>query len=66
MSKTPGCMFRKIFAQIDNDDRDALIDLLLSDRGHVDVARTMTDAGHSMSEHTVRSHRKSDCTCGRF
>jgi hypothetical protein len=54
---------QRIYEQFDNQDRAALMDLFLSDRTHIDLAREMTDAGHPMSEHTVRAHRKSDCSC---
>lgn len=64
MSRTTGCMFTRIIASFDNEDRAALNDLLLSDKAHLAIAREMTDAGFPMSEHTVRAHRKADCSCG--
>ena len=58
------CIFLRIQAQFDHEDRAAL-DTLLSSKGHLAVAREMTAAGFPMSEHTVRRHKKSDCTCAR-
>lgn len=60
-----GCAFKRIHEAFDNEDQAALSDLLLSDTGHLAVSRIMTDAGHPMSEHSVRRHRRGDCTCRR-
>jgi hypothetical protein len=59
------CIFHRIQAVFDNEDRAAL-DTLLASKGHLAVAREMTAAGYPMSEHTVRRHKKSDCTCSRM
>jgi hypothetical protein len=59
------CIFHRIQAVFDNEDRAAL-DTLLASKGHLAVAREMTAAGYPMSEHTVRRHKKSDCTCARM
>jgi hypothetical protein len=58
------CIFSRIQAEFDHEDRAAL-DMLLQSRGHLAIAREMTAAGFPMSEHTVRRHRKLDCSCGR-
>lgn len=56
------CIFHRIQAEFDNEDRAAL-ETLLQTRGHLTIAREMTAAGYRMSEHTVRRHRKGDCQC---
>jgi len=56
------CIFHRIQQQFDGEDRAAL-NTLLETRGHLDIARTMTAAGYKMSEHTVRRHKKRDCSC---
>jgi hypothetical protein len=58
------CVFSRIQEQFDAEDLAAL-DMLLQTRGHLTIAREMTAAGYPMSEHTVRRHRKQDCSCGR-
>jgi hypothetical protein len=63
MSRATGCVFNRIISQGDAEDRAAVTALVTSSRTHVDVAREMTGAGIFMSEHAVRRHRKSDCTC---
>jgi len=50
--------------QGDHADREALQTLLNSNTPHINVARTLTDAGVPLSEHTIRRHRKADCSCG--
>lgn len=56
------CVFHRLQAVFDSEDRAAL-NQLLSSKGPLDVARAMTAAGHRMSEHTVRRHTKGDCMC---
>jgi len=63
MSRATGCVFNRIISQGDAEDRAAVTALVTSTKTHVDVAREMTGAGIFMSEHTVRRHRRSDCTC---
>jgi hypothetical protein len=58
------CIFSRIQAEFDHEDRAAL-DMLLQTRGHLTIAREMTAAGYRMSEHTVRRHRKGDCMCAK-
>lgn len=58
------CIFHRIRQGFDSEDLAAL-DTLLMTRGHLTIAREMTAAGYAMSEHTVRRHRKGDCTCAR-
>jgi hypothetical protein len=58
------CIFHRIQAEFDAEDIGALNGLLQTS-GHLDIARAMTDAGYRMSEHTVRRHRKGDCSCER-
>lgn len=58
------CIFNRIQKQFDAEDRAALDNLLMTS-GHLAIAREMTAAGYPMSEHTVRRHRKQDCSCGR-
>jgi hypothetical protein len=58
------CIFHRIQANFDGEDRAAL-DTLLQTRGHIAIAREMTAAGYAMSEHTVRRHKKRDCSCER-
>lgn len=58
------CIFHRIRQGFDHEDKAAL-DYLLDTAGHLMVARKMTAAGFAMSEHTVRRHRKGDCTCAR-
>jgi hypothetical protein len=58
------CIFHRIRSEFDAEDRAAL-DTLLMTAGHLAIAREMTAAGFPMSEHTVRRHRKQDCTCAR-
>lgn len=57
------CVFSRIRAEFDQED-NAVLNELLSSRGHLAVAREMTAAGFPMSEHTVRRHKKGDCMCG--
>lgn len=59
------CIFHRIQQQFDGEDRAAL-NTLLESKGHLAVAREMTAAGFPMSEHTVRRHKKSDCSCARI
>ena len=59
------CIFNRIKAEFDREDQAAL-DTLLQTRGHLAIAREMTAAGYPMSEHTVRRHKKSDCSCARI
>jgi len=63
-TKMSRCIFHRIQQQFDSEDRAAL-ETLLQTRGHLTIAREMTAAGYAMSEHTVRRHRKGDCTCAR-
>ena len=63
MSRATGCVFTRIMDQGDTFDQIAVKDLIASNHTHVDVARSMTGAGYPMSEHAVRRHRKSDCSC---
>lgn len=63
MSRITGCVFTRIISQGDAEDRAAVIALVTSTKTHIDVAREMTGAGVYMSEHTVRRHRRSDCSC---
>lgn len=56
------CVFHRLQAEFDSEDRAAL-NTLLASKGPLDVARAMTAAGHRMSEHTVRRHTKLDCSC---
>ena len=63
MSRATGCVFSRVISQGDAEDRAAVMALVTSTKTHVDVAREMTGAGVFMSEHTVRRHRKADCTC---
>jgi len=63
MSRATGCVFNRVISQGDAEDRAAVMALVTSTKTHVDVAREMTGAGVFMSEHTVRRHRKADCTC---
>lgn len=63
MSRATGCVFNRIISQGDNEDRAAVIALVTSTKTHIDVAREMSSAGIYMSEHTVRRHRRSDCSC---
>ena len=58
------CIFHRIQAEFDGEDRAAL-NTLLETRGHIDIARAMTAAGYRMSEHTVRRHKRLDCSCER-
>jgi len=58
------CIFKRIQERFDADDTAAL-NTLLTTKGHLAIAREMTSAGFPMSEHTVRRHKKSDCTCNR-
>jgi hypothetical protein len=58
------CIFSRMQDQFDHEDREALHTLLAS-RGHLAIARELTAAGFAMSEHTVRRHRRGDCTCAR-
>jgi hypothetical protein len=58
------CIFHRIQAEFDGEDRAAL-NTLLETRGHLDIARAMTAAGYRMSEHTVRRHKRLDCSCER-
>lgn len=58
------CIFHRIQAEFDSEDRAAL-ETLLQTRGHLTIAREMTAAGYRMSEHTVRRHRKGDCMCAK-
>ncbi|MFJ4287985.1 hypothetical protein ACIPY0_20270 [Paenarthrobacter nicotinovorans] len=64
MSRNKGCIISRVMNQGDQADREALQALLNSDTPHINVARTLTDAGVPMSEHTIRRHRKADCSCG--
>ena len=63
MSRATGCVFHRIIAQGDAEDRAAVAALVNSDKTHIAVAREMTGAGIYMTEHVVRRHRRSDCTC---
>lgn len=63
MSTPKGCVFHRVMAAGDAEDREAVTALVNSDTTHSDVARQMTAAGVFMSEHTVRRHRRRDCTC---
>ena len=63
MSKVKGCVFNRILSEGDAEDRAAVLALLRSSETHVSVAREMTGAGIYMSEHVVRRHRRSDCSC---
>jgi hypothetical protein len=56
------CVFHRIQTSLDAEDKSALSNLL-STRGPLDIARTLTAAGYRMSEHTVRRHKKGDCMC---
>jgi hypothetical protein len=58
------CVFARIQKDFDHEDRAALQTLLMT-RGHLTIAREMTAAGYTMSEHTVRRHRKGDCMCSK-
>jgi len=58
------CIFNRIQGRLDADDKAAL-DTLLTTKGHLETARLLTEAGFPMSEHTVRRHKKNDCTCNR-
>lgn len=58
------CVFHRLQAVFDSEDRAAL-NTLLTSKGPLDVARAMTAAGHRMSEHTVRRHTKGDCMCAK-
>lgn len=56
------CIFSRIQDGFDREDREAL-NALLASNGPLNIARAMTAAGHRMSEHTVRRHKKLDCSC---
>lgn len=58
------CIFHRIRTEFDGEDQAAL-DTLLQTHGHIAIAREMTAAGYAMSEHTVRRHKKRDCSCDR-
>lgn len=58
------CIFSRIQDQFDTEDTTVL-NALLSTKGHIAIAREMTAAGYAMSEHTVRRHKKRDCSCDR-
>lgn len=58
------CIFHRIQSEFDREDQVAL-DALLQTHGHIAIAREMTAAGYAMSEHTVRRHKKRDCSCDR-
>lgn len=63
--KATGCMFSRILNEGDAEDRSVIMSLLQDQNvTNIDLARRMTRAGRPMSEHTVRSHRKADCSCG--
>ncbi|MDO5866020.1 MULTISPECIES: hypothetical protein [Paenarthrobacter] len=64
MSRNKGCMFSRIINEGDPQDQEAIHNLLNSTKSNTDIARDFTEAGHPMSEHAVRRHRKSDCSCG--
>lgn len=64
--RAPGCVITRIMNRGDNADKEALTNLLNSGRTNIDIARTLTDVGHPMSEHAVRRHKKNDCSCGRL
>jgi hypothetical protein len=63
MSRATGCVFNRIISEGDAEDRAAVTALITSPKTHIAVAREMTSAGIYMSEHTVRRHRKADCSC---
>jgi hypothetical protein len=64
MSRAKGCIISRVMNEGDQADREALQTLLNSDATNIGVARTLTDAGVPLSEHAIRRHRKSDCSCG--
>lgn len=63
MSRATGCVFHRIIANGDAEDRAAVTALINSPATHTAVAREMTGAGIYMTEHVVRRHRKNDCSC---
>lgn len=47
----------------DEDDREAILDMLASPRGHREIAAWFDAAGWPLSRQTVQGHRDGDC-CG--
>ena len=64
MSRVKGCVFSRIMSKGDMADKEAVLTLLNSTKTNIDIARDMTSAGVPMTEHTVRRHKKNDCSCG--
>ena len=65
----PPCSMASLLANLDDEDRDWLLNELSRDRHdreymtHADIATTLRNAGHPLSRFQVMWHRNRNCRC---
>jgi hypothetical protein len=64
-SKGPACSFVDILANLDDDDRAALLVAFDSTTSSTHIERALREIGVKVSSATVRRHRRGECGCGR-
>lgn len=63
--KGPPCTISVILAELDKDDRTALVDALTDPLvAHTTIFRVLTDNGFRVNLNTVQRHRRGECLCG--
>jgi hypothetical protein len=63
--KGPPCTISVILAELDKDDRTALIEALTNPLvAHTTIFRVLNHNGFRVNLHTVQRHRRGECLCG--
>ena len=63
-NEVPNCTIARIRASLDGDDVEFL-DRLEQRVTPTEIARTLREDGHSISDSTARRHYRRDCECTR-
>ncbi len=57
------CSVSTLFDELDDIDRQALLNAIESPMTSADIARALRSEGHDMQGPTLARHRRGDCSC---
>lgn len=60
----PRCGLGVLLQNLDDIDRQALLNALESDMFSTDIAEALRDEGHLIRHDAVQRHRRRSCACG--
>jgi len=59
------CSMKPLLADLDDIDRQALINAMNSSMAGTDISRALISQGHDISPTVIQRHRKGECHCDR-